>query len=157
MTTKPCTIQVVDWDTWAPSLTGIRRRVFVEEQHVPEAEEWDGLDDDAQHFLVQTAQGQPVGAARVVITAAVTKQPGTPYHIGRVAVLSGYRGQGIGSRLMEAIVRWCHQCGRPKPAHIHLNAQLERLEFYRRLGFAPRGQVFMDAGIAHQAMVLEKP
>jgi predicted GNAT family N-acyltransferase len=26
------------------------------------------------------------------------------------------------------------------------------VDFYRRLGFAPQGEVFQEAGIAHQAM-----
>ena len=41
----------------------IRRAVFIVEQNVPEAEEWDGRDGDAIHLLARDATGAAVGTA----------------------------------------------------------------------------------------------
>ena len=38
-------------------------------------------------------------------------------------------------------------------SHFWLYAQTEAVPFYTRLGFLPRGEVFIDAGIPHQEMV----
>ena len=35
----------------------------------------------------------------------------------------------------------------------HLDAQMQSLDFYRKLGFIAVGETFMDAGIAHQKMI----
>ena len=40
----------------------LRRTVFIEEQHVSEAEEMDGLDHEAIHLLA-TCDGTPVGTS----------------------------------------------------------------------------------------------
>ena len=36
-----------------------------------------------------------------------------------------------------------------------LNAQADVVEFYRKHGFRPVGDVFMEAGIPHQCMMLD--
>ena len=43
----------------------LRRSVFIEEQNVNEADEVDGLDCDALHFLAKV-KDQPVGTARLL-------------------------------------------------------------------------------------------
>src|SRR5690349_18932265 len=43
----------------------VRRRVFIEEQGVPEAEEWDALDELATHFVLLESEAI-VGTARLV-------------------------------------------------------------------------------------------
>ena len=45
----------------------IRRAVFVQEQNVPEDEEWDGLDGAAIHLLARDDQGAAVGTARILL------------------------------------------------------------------------------------------
>lgn len=149
-------IAPVSWAEQGPALSAIRRQVFMEEQRVPAREEWDGQDQVAQHFLAHSITGAPIGVARVLANMPATGQEMPAYHIGRVAVLPHYRCQGIGTRLMETVIDWCHRHAQPKPARIMLNAQLERLAFYRHLGFVPQGEVFIDAGIAHRAMLLQK-
>ena len=121
-----------------PSL--IRRIVFIDEQQVPQEEEWDGLDTECLHFLA-TLNGEPVGTARLLPDG----------HIGRVAVLSSARGTGIGYQLMEAAIKAAREAGHP---HAALSAQLHALAFYERLGFVAHGDVFMDAGIPHREMTL---
>lgn len=147
-------IRSVSWREHAAEISALRRRVFIDEQGVSEAEEWDGHDENAQHLLVMSSLNESLGTARIVIRQADSGARYCEYHIGRVAILPEHRGQGLGTRLMHAALAQCRRhAEHPNPA-VHLNAQLERLAFYSRLGFVARGEVFMDAGIAHRAMTL---
>ncbi|MGR3448325.1 MAG: GNAT family N-acetyltransferase, partial [Paracoccus sp. (in: a-proteobacteria)] len=67
----------------------LRRKVFIEEQGVAEAEEWDGLDGQALHLLVWQ-DGTAIGTARILIKDGTGK-------IGRVCVLPEARGAGHGA------------------------------------------------------------
>lgn len=119
----------------------IRRRVFIEEQNVPEDLERDALDATAAHFLAHL-NGKAVGTARVVIKGAEAK-------IGRVAVLKGARGTRQGQALIAACVDWARAQGCVRAI---LGAQIDALGFYEKLGFAAYGEIFDDAGIDHQMM-----
>lgn len=123
----------------------LRRRVFVEEQNVPEAEEIDGLDDTATHILA-TQRGVPVGCARLLIRGDTGK-------IGRVCVLPGHRGTGLGAGLIAAALD--HLRGVAGVTRATLGAQTHALAFYERLGFTAHGPEFDDAGIAHRQMSRE--
>ncbi len=46
-------ISVVDWAQSSRTLRQIRTSVFIEEQHVPEALEWDGLDTTCRQRSVK--------------------------------------------------------------------------------------------------------
>nr|WP_246389967.1 GNAT family N-acetyltransferase [Halomonas cerina] len=127
------------WDELGQEATEIRRIVFIEEQRVPVEEEWDGLDDACRHFLAWL-DGDPVGTARLLPDA----------HIGRVAVLEPYRGQGIGVALMRAAIEAARREGH---STVELAAQTHALAFYERLGFEAFGVTFMEAGILHRNMV----
>jgi len=76
--------------------------------------------------------------------------------IGRIAVLSDYRGQGIGSSLVERCEKAAVEQGFTK---VKLAAQLESIPFYEKLGYAFYGDIFLDAGIPHRNMkkLLETP
>ena len=117
----------------------IRLRVFVDEQSVPLAEERDALEETARHFLALW-RGDAAGTAR-----AVVKEPGL-VKIGRVAVLPPYRKFGLGAALMRAVEAEFAE------ASFMLDAQIQALAFYAKLGYAAEGPVFDDAGIPHRAM-----
>lgn len=122
----------------------LRRRVFIEEQGVSEADEMDGKDDQAIHLLA-TVDGVPMGSARLLVAGEVGK-------IGRVCVLPEARGTGLGAAVMEAaIAELRRQSGVTKAK---LGAQTHALGFYERLGFVAEGPVYDDAGIPHRDMFL---
>lgn len=129
-----------DWSTLKDTASEIRRVVFIEEQCVPQKEEWDGRDEECSHFIAYL-EDQPVGTARLLPDG----------HIGRVAVLDSARGAGIGYQLMEAAIQAAREAGH---THVALSAQLHALAFYQRLGFVAHGGTFMDAGIPHREMLL---
>lgn len=122
----------------------LRRRVFIEEQGVAEADEVDDLDGQAIHLLAKL-DGIPVGSARLLTYGDTGK-------IGRVCVLQSARGTGLGAALMQAAVAQFRTL--PQIKRVKLGAQLHALAFYERLGFTPYGDVFLDAGIEHREMGL---
>lgn len=121
----------------------IRRVVFIEEQGVSLADEVDGRDGEAEHLLALW-DGAPVGTARMLVEGETGK-------IGRVAVLAGARGKGIGAALIRAVVDRLRERGL-KVAK--LGAQTHALGFYEGLGFTAFGPVYDDAGIPHRDMKL---
>ena len=82
------------WGTDRPALQKIRREVFIEEQAVPESDEWDSEDPVSVHALA-TLNREPVGTGRL--------NPGGK--IGRIAVIAGLRDRGIGILITDHNVR----------------------------------------------------
>lgn len=126
-----------------PACAAIRRRVFIEEQNVPEELELDELDATAIHLLA-TRNGQPVGTARLLIEGETAK-------IGRVAVLPEARGTGAGAALMRAALDELRARG---VRAAKLGAQTHAIGFYEKLGFTAFGPEYDDAGIPHRDMIL---
>lgn len=134
------TIDVRDahWQCDHELLSEIRRRVFIEEQGVPKELEWDGADNDAQHWLA-FLDGAPVGTARLLRNG----------HIGRMAVLARGRGRGVGSAILQRILDAAEQ---RHLREVYLHAQTHALAFYEHFGFVAEGPEFLDAGIPHRTM-----
>lgn len=121
----------------------IRRRVFIEEQNIPEAEEWDDKDLFADHFLA-FVDGAPVGTARAY-------GDGEAVRIGRIAVLPEGRGKGLGRDMLLTALNHAAAQGFKTAM---LDAQLHALAFYEGLGFVPEGEDFDDgSGILHRRMM----
>lgn len=139
--TPQFTIREASWQQDNAALCRLRRTVFIDEQNVPEELEWDGLDEAAQHILAEDKSGKPIATARMLPDG----------HIGRVAVLKPWRGQDIGRSLMVFLLELARRQGYRR---VFLDAQIDAIEFYLRLGFEPEGEVFMDAGIPHRHMWL---
>ena len=134
-------IRRAEWPRDRDALRRVRSRVFIEEQGVPAALEWDADDENAVHLLAEDSLSDPIGTARLLSTG----------QIGRMAVLERWRGRGVGSALLREILSIALADGRPRP---FLNAQTSALPFYRRAGFLPVGPEFLEAGIPHQKMNL---
>ncbi len=119
----------------------VRAVVFIEEQGVPAEIERDGRDDACRHALA-TEGGVDVGVARL-----------RPYDgrakVERVAVLRPWRGLGVGEALMASVEAMARDDGH---AEVVLNAQLQVVPFYLRLGYTPTSDVFTEAGIPHRSM-----
>ena len=131
--------------TWAAdraALELVRRRVFLEEQGIDEREEWDAVDPVARHVLAATPECDAVGTGRLEPCGK----------IGRVAVLDGCRGQGVGQAIMHCLVNHATESGLRA---VYLHAQAAAADFYRRLGFRAEGPVFEEVGIPHVRMRLE--
>ncbi len=138
------TTRLVTWQASEPQLRPIRTEVFIHEQSVPEELEWDGEDAHAIHALATDISGNPIGTARLLLHGELA-------HIGRMAVLPAWRGQGVGASLLQCLLDEARRRGANS---VFLNAQTYAVPFYERFGFVREGGEFLDAGIPHYRMTL---
>jgi predicted GNAT family N-acyltransferase len=132
-------VEIADYAVQQALLHGVRHTVFVSEQNVPAELEVDELDPLSDHALALDEHGQAIGAARL-----------TPdQRIGRMAVLAGWRGKGVGQALLNTLLVAARKRGW---GEVSLHAQLHARDFYACNGFLPEGVEFEEAGIGHQTM-----
>lgn len=136
------TLQTGPWSQLMADARSVRHCVFIDEQGIDPALEWDDDDATSLHALVR-CDGLPVGTARLL-----TAQAGVA-RIGRMAVLAQYRGQGLGARLLQAML--CVARDRGDHTAV-LHAQCTATGFYERAGFVSHGERFIEAGIEHIGM-----
>jgi len=129
----------MSWDEAREVARPIRLTVFVEEQRVPVEIEWDDEDAKSIHALAYDTQGAAIATGRLLPDG----------HIGRMAVLQAWRGQGVGGAILERLIEVARERG---DREIELFAQTHAIPFYRRYGFVENGEIFEEAGIPHQAM-----
>jgi predicted GNAT family N-acyltransferase len=133
-------VRLADWAAEGRALAQIRHRVFVVEQNVPAELEWDGIDDACRHAIAEDRQGTAIGCGRLLPDG----------HVGRMAVLAGWRRSGVGGAILELLVELARELDH---AEVVLNAQVHALQFYAGHGFVARGPEFSEAGIPHREMV----
>lgn len=122
----------------------IRYDVFVIGQHVPAEEEIDQYEKICHHFLAK-ADGIPCGAARWRITDNGVK-------LERFAVLEKYRGMGVGSALVDAVLKDIESYPEAKGKQLYLHAQISAMPLYQKFGFIREGEMFQECDIDHYAM-----
>lgn len=130
------------WQLAPAPVRAIRQRVFIDEQQVPPALEWDKTDEIADHYLAIGPDNTPAGVARLFSTLEETG------HIGRMAVSPEFRGQGVGEALLRHLM--AESAGRFH--ELKLSAQTHAIAFYQRSGFHVCSDVYDDAGIPHVDM-----
>jgi predicted GNAT family N-acyltransferase len=132
-------VHAASWQGDRGAIERIRRAVFIEEQGIPEADEWDDTDPVSLHVLAGGTKRDAVGTGRLEPTGK----------IGRVAVLPQYRGRKVGSRIVGHLVNQATELGL---AQVYLHAQASAVGFYERLGFQVVGPEFDEVGIPHRRM-----
>jgi len=133
-------IKFVDNEEELDICLSIRRRVFIEEQEIPEEIEMDDASVSAVSIYALLNK-EYVGTARYRETESGIK-------LERFAVLSEYRGLGIGRDLVQFMI---DHLGKRK--NIYLHAQEEVVNFYLLLGFEKVDDRFYEAGIPHWKMI----
>jgi predicted GNAT family N-acyltransferase len=132
-------VRVADWRRDRAALRAIREQVFVREQGIPEAFESDGRDAVARHVIARDENGVAIGCGRLLPDGS----------IGRLAVVRGSRGRGIGRAMLARLLDIARAAGY---AEVSLDARIDAAGFYARHGFAAVGREFMEAGIRHRRM-----
>ena len=127
------------YDQQKRGIQHVRRQVFIEEQGIDPAEEWDELDTDATFAIAVDANNHVIGTARLLSQGK----------IGRLAVLREYRRQGVATALLRHLLDLAKQRGYER---IALSAQQSVMEFYLKQGFEPVGPPHVEVGIPHQNM-----
>lgn len=128
-----------DWNAVGAAARAVRESVFVVEQGVPRELEHDANDASSRHVLARDASGAAIGTGRLLPEG----------HVGRMAVLAAWRGQGVGRALLERLLDEAAATGMRE---LVLNAQVPACGFYRRFGFVEEGEEFFEAGIPHRTM-----
>lgn len=126
----------------------LRNEVFVVEQNCvyPDA---DNKDQQSLHLSGWN------GAQLVAYTRIIP--PGISYveaSIGRVVTAPGFRSLGLGRKLMTESIRLTYSefnC-----THIKIGAQVYLTAFYQSLGFTPCSEEYLEDGIPHLEMILNK-
>ncbi len=121
----------------------IRKIVFVQEQNVPEEEEWDEFEHVSKHYIARY-NDIPAGTARwrTTLTGDIKLE--------RFAVLQEYRGNGVGEALVRSLLQ---DVPKRLGTKIYLHAQIHVETFYKKFGFVSEGEPFEEAGISHVKMV----
>lgn len=119
----------------------IREIVFIKEQKVAKNIEKDKFDKTAKHFIFYY-KNKPAGCARIRLIGRKAK-------LERIALLNKYRGKGFGKVIVDYLINYCK---RQRMKKIFMNAQYYLREYYKKLGFKPKGRIFDEAGIKHIKM-----
>jgi YbgC/YbaW family acyl-CoA thioester hydrolase len=137
------TVETGDWATLGEGAGALRRAVFIEEQNIPEAMEWDAQDAVVLHAVARNRIGQVIATGRLLAAENGVS------HIGRMAVHRNLRSGGHGAAVMQVLEDAARARG---DSVVALNAQRSAERFYARLGYVPHGDGFEEAGIPHIEM-----
>lgn len=132
-------LQLGSWDDLKSAAQAVRYEVFVVEQKVPLALEWDEMDALCLHAVMLDQEDAAVATGRLLPDG----------HIGRMAVRKALRGKGLGAMILQALMREAELRG---DRAVLLNAQTHAAPFYARHGFVREGEEFIEAGIPHIRM-----
>jgi ElaA protein len=126
----------------------LRNEVFVVEQQCV-FQDADNKDPEAHHLMVFDNE--------TLAAYARLLPPGLAYpqmSIGRVVSAPAYRRTGAGKLLMQAAISSCHELFGAGP--IRIGAQLYLLSFYQSFGFLQTSDVYLEDGIEHVEMMLNR-
>ncbi|MDN5899944.1 MAG: GNAT family N-acetyltransferase [Brachybacterium sp.] len=146
-------------------LATLRQDVFTMEQGATDAD-LDGRDLEPTTTLAWIEvpgpvartcglEREPVAHLRMLFEVdgpEVTAGAAAIVRIGRVAVRVDHRRGGIGRRLMASALEHIEETA--PGAEVHIDAQAYLEQWYASMGFETVGEMFMEAGIEHVAMVL---
>ena len=137
-------IKVGNWAELGPDAARLRVEVFVGEQRIPIAMEWDDADAGALHAVAYNGLGQPVATGRLLTQAPRISK------IGRMAVKKVLRGAHLGHDVLQALMHAAKERG---DTQVTLHAQRSAQGFYERAGFTPSGEPFDEVDIPHIEMI----
>lgn len=123
----------------------IRKEIFVKEQEVAEAEEFDEFDSlgtACEHILVYY-EDKPVGTGRIREVEGAGK-------LERICILKPYRKYGLGKIVVQSLEEMVLQKGMNR---VQLHGQAHAEGFYHKLGYKTASKEFLEDGIPHYLMV----
>ena len=154
-------LHLLPWSACQAQAMPLRHAVFAQEKGIPPELMGDEADATAVHVLVTNHLGLALATGRMVLpdglhapagsAAPSADGAGRTGQVGRMAVLHAQRSQGLGARMLHALLQQARELGLDD---VVLHAQLGAVDFYARHGFERKGEVFEAAGLPHQTMVL---
>lgn len=144
-------VQPISSPTDLDQAFAIRRDVFVVEQNVPEAEEYDEFETISHHFLATFQDKKGLSSA---CGTARWRRTSKGIKLERFAVRKKFRGKGVGKALVKAVLDDVFSL-QPEPIEsIYLHAQVSAMPLYASFGFKAVGPLFDECNIQHCKMVL---
>jgi YbgC/YbaW family acyl-CoA thioester hydrolase len=137
---SPIEVRVGNWAELGDQASALRREVFIDELAIGLDMDADAQDDGAVHALVRNRLGQALATARLVQEGPEVAR------IARVAVSRTMRSTGFGRIVMQALMQLAAERG---DSRVVLQSQCSAEGFYTRLGFAPIGEPYDEAGVPH--------
>jgi len=139
-------VTVADWsnDADRAACLAVREQVFVIEQQVPREDDLDEFDERSRHVVARDLSGNAIGTGRLAPNAM----------IGRMAVMSDWRGRRVGEIMLNTLLEQARALAYPT---VELHAQTKAVPFYRNFGFETLGDEFLECGIGHFHMRRELP
>ncbi|NDC60768.1 MAG: YbgC/FadM family acyl-CoA thioesterase [Betaproteobacteria bacterium] len=137
------TLALGNWTSLKADSSPLRNQVFVQEQGVSQALEWDEQDAQALHAVLRNRLGMTIATGRLLPSVQGEAK------IGRMAVLRPMRGMRFGEQVLQGLMDAARARG---DSSVWLHAQCSAEPFYHRQGFVRHGEVFEEAGIAHIEM-----
>lgn len=132
-------------------IMALRQEVFVVEQNCV-YQDADGLDPQGWHLMVRNPAGGLVAYARLF-------PKGVSYpdyaSIGRIVSAPGARGTGAGRALVKRAIEETYRLFGEQA--IKIGAQEYLLFFYQSFGFQSVGEMYLEDGIPHIAMIKPAP
>jgi ElaA protein len=126
----------------------LRNEVFVVEQNCV-YQDADGKDQRSLHFCGWD-RGMLAAYTRIIPPGISYTEPS----IGRVVTAAAYRNTGAGRKLMEESIK--HTFQRFNARSIRIGAQVYLARFYQSLGFIQSSGEYLEDGIPHIEMILNK-
>lgn len=142
----PITVEKVQTQGQFDIIFAIRKKVFVIEQEVDPADEYDEFEKSSRHFLAKMG-AVPAGTARWRYTEKGVK-------LERFAVLKEVRRNGVGQALVKAVVEDIAAQPEAKGKKLYMHAQLDAIPLYAKFGFKQVGELFEECSILHYKMEL---
>jgi ElaA protein len=130
------------------AIVQLRNEVFVVEQNCV-YQDADNKDQKSLHLCCW--DGDKLAAYTRIIPPGISYAEAS---IGRVVVSPVYRKAGAGRKLMEESIK--HSLDRFNADSIRIGAQVYLAGFYRSLGFIQSGGEYLEDGIPHIEMILNK-
>jgi len=137
------TVKEVKSDGELQEAFNIREKVYIEEQQIDRADEFDEFDDTSVHFIAHD-KGEAAGTARY-------RKTSEGYKLERFAVLPEFRKRGVAGLLMHTMLDHIGP-SENQSKKLYLNAQESAIGLYVKYGFEEEGDRFMECDIPHQKM-----
>jgi len=143
-TTSPLILRVATTDEELDAVYSLRRKVFSDEQRMPDGGVIDSNDARSVHLMALRDQDL-IAYGRLTLHWGPLDQA----QIAWVATRFDSRHQGIGAAVMRGLLALAAEANAPT---VLLSAQLHAQAFYAKLGFTPFGDHFFVHRIPHQHM-----
>lgn len=130
-----------DWQRAASCF--VRMQVFVLERKIAIADEFDALDTPGTVYAVLYDEDEPVATGRFIPESQQAAR------FTRIATVSRYRGQQLGSQIIRALEAYACQQGY---TDVEIHSELTAVAFYKKLGYLPVSAVYEEDEVPCQTL-----